>query len=59
MRGILLRPHPLHQTKKKLFENKLAVYNDLLLKSDKDLWKADLTKFLEIYKVKNPCQNTF
>lgn len=37
---------------KKLFENKLAIYNDLLLKSDKDLWKADLTKFLEIYKVK-------
>jgi DNA topoisomerase II len=37
---------------KKLFENKLAVYNDLLLKSDKDLWKADLIKFLEIYKVK-------
>ena len=37
---------------KKLFENKLAVYNDLLSKSDKDLWKMDLNKFLDVYKVK-------
>ena len=37
---------------KKLYEAKLALYNDLLTKSEKDLWKADLNKFLEIYKVK-------
>jgi DNA topoisomerase-2 len=35
---------------KKLYENKLAVYNDLLSKSDKDLWRADLIKFLEVYR---------
>ena len=32
-------------------ENKLGVYNDLLNKEEKDLWKDDLNKFLEIYKV--------
>jgi DNA gyrase/topoisomerase IV subunit B len=37
---------------KKLHENKLAVYNELLLKSEKDLWKDDLNKFLDIYKKK-------
>jgi hypothetical protein len=37
---------------KKLYENKLAVYNDLLLKSEKDLWRDDLNKFLEIYRKK-------
>ena len=37
---------------KKLYENKFAVYNDLLLKSEKDLWKDDLNKFLDIYKKK-------
>ena len=35
---------------KKLFENKLAVYNELMSKNEKDLWKEDLTKFLEVYK---------
>jgi hypothetical protein len=33
---------------KKLYENKLAVYNELLEKSEKDLWKEDLNKFLEV-----------
>ena len=37
---------------KKLYETKLALYNDLLTKTEKDLWRADLNKFLEIYKVK-------
>jgi len=37
---------------KKLYEAKLALYNDLVTKSEKDLWKADLNKFLEVYKVK-------
>ena len=37
---------------KKLYENKLAVYNELLEKSEKDLWKEDLNKFLEVYKKK-------
>ena len=35
---------------KKLHENKLAIYNELQLKTEKDLWKNDLNKFLEIYK---------
>ena len=35
----------------KTHENKLGVYNDLLNKEEKDLWKDDLNKFLEIYKV--------
>jgi DNA topoisomerase-2 len=37
---------------KKLYEAKLALYNDLLTKSEKDLWRTDLNKFLEVYKVK-------
>ena len=37
---------------KKLYENKLALYNDLESKSDKDLWKDDLLKFLEVYRKK-------
>ena len=37
---------------KKLHENKLAQYNELSIKSDKDLWKEDLTKFIELYRVK-------
>ena len=37
---------------KKLYENKLALFNDLESKSDKDLWKEDLLKFLEVYKSK-------
>jgi hypothetical protein len=37
---------------KKLYEAKLALYNDLLTKTEKDLWKADLNRFLEVYKVK-------
>ena len=37
---------------KKLFENKDALYNDLMLKSEKELWKDDLNKFLDIYKKK-------
>jgi hypothetical protein len=37
---------------KKLYENKLACYNELELKSEKDLWKEDLNKFLEVYKLK-------
>ena len=37
---------------KKLHENKLAIYNELLLKSEKDLWKDDLNKFLDIYRKK-------
>jgi hypothetical protein len=37
---------------KKLYESKLALFNDLQSKSDKDLWKEDLCKFLEVYKSK-------
>jgi len=37
---------------KKLYENKLAVYNELFGKSEKDLWKEDLNKFLEVYRIK-------
>jgi DNA topoisomerase-2 len=37
---------------KKMYENKLAMYNDLDVKSDKDLWKADLNKFLDVYRGK-------
>jgi DNA topoisomerase-2 len=37
---------------KKLHENKLALYNELMEKSPKQLWKDDLNKFLEVYKVK-------
>ena len=34
----------------KTHENKLAIYNELLDKNEKDLWKDDLAKFLVIYK---------
>jgi DNA topoisomerase-2 len=37
---------------KKLFENKLALYKDLESKTDKDLWRNDLIKFLEVYRKK-------
>jgi DNA gyrase/topoisomerase IV subunit B/DNA gyrase/topoisomerase IV subunit A len=37
---------------KKLHENKLALYNELQIKTDKQLWKEDLMKFLELYKIK-------
>jgi len=37
---------------KKLHENKLALYNDLTVKSEKDLWKDDLNKFLDLYRKK-------
>jgi DNA topoisomerase-2 len=37
---------------KKLHENKLALYNDLMVKSEKDLWKDDLNKFLDLYRKK-------
>jgi DNA topoisomerase-2 len=37
---------------KKMHENKLAIYNELFSKTEKDLWKEDLNKFLDIYKVK-------
>jgi DNA topoisomerase-2 len=37
---------------KKLHENKLAEYNSLYLKSDKELWKDDLIKFIELYRIK-------
>ena len=43
-------------TKKKVEElkgqhlNKLALYNDLETKSEKDLWKADLQDFLDVYR---------
>ena len=31
-------------------ENKLALFNDIESKDPKDLWKDDLSKFLEVYK---------
>ena len=37
---------------KKLYENKLAIFNELEGKNEKELWKEDLNKFLEIYKIK-------
>jgi DNA topoisomerase II len=37
---------------KKLYENKLALYNELMSKTNKDLWKEDLNNFLELYKKK-------
>ena len=37
---------------KKLHDNKEAIYNDLSAKSEKELWKEDLNKFLDIYRVK-------
>lgn len=35
---------------KKLYESKCALFNDLESKSEKDLWKDDLKKFMELYK---------
>ncbi len=37
---------------KRLHENKLALYNDLENKTDKELWKDDLNKFIILYKEK-------
>ena len=37
---------------KKLFDSKMGLYNELQLKSEKDLWKADLNGFLDIYRKK-------
>jgi DNA topoisomerase-2 len=42
---------------KKLHENKLALSNDLESKSNKDLWKEDLTKFLEVYRARMKVYN--
>ena len=45
-------------TKKKIEElktlhaNKLALFNDLMLKNEKDLWRDDLNKFLDVYKTR-------
>ena len=35
----------------KQYENKLGIYNVLINKSDKDLWKEDLEKLLDIYRL--------
>ena len=35
---------------KNMFENKMAQYNELQSKTEKDLWKEDLNKFLEVYR---------
>ena len=35
---------------KKLFESKMGIYNELISKSEKELWRNDLTAFLDIYK---------
>ena len=37
---------------KKLFESKMGVYNELISKSEKDLWRSDLNGFLDIYRKK-------
>ena len=37
---------------KKLYDNKLALYNELESKTDKDLWKDDLNAFLIVYRKK-------
>ena len=37
---------------KKLYENKLGLFNDLESKTEKELWKNDLNKFLEVYRIK-------
>jgi len=42
---------------KKLHENKLGLFNDLELKSNKDLWRDDLNKFLEVYRAKMKIYN--
>ena len=34
----------------KLHETKLGVYNELVKKSEKELWMEDLTKFEKVYK---------
>ena len=51
-----MRIRTLSQTKinelKSQHENKLALYQEIESKSEKDLWKIDLTKFLEVYKKK-------
>jgi DNA topoisomerase-2 len=45
-------------TKKKIEElktlhaNKLALFNDLMLKNEKDLWRDDLNKFLDVYRTR-------
>jgi DNA topoisomerase-2 len=45
-------------TKKKIEElktlhaNKLALFNDLMLKNEKDLWRDDLNKFIDVYRTK-------
>ena len=35
---------------KKLFESKMGIYNELMSKSEKDLWRSDLNGFLDIYR---------
>ena len=42
---------------KNMHENKLALYNDLLLKTEKDLWRDDLNNFLISYKDKMETYN--
>ena len=37
---------------KKLFDSKMGLYNELQLKSEKDLWRHDLTEFLTVYRKK-------
>jgi DNA topoisomerase-2 len=37
---------------KKLFENKMAVYNELMAKDEKTLWRDDLNNFLDVYRKK-------
>jgi DNA topoisomerase-2 len=37
---------------KSLFDNKQALFNDLELKSEKDLWRDDLNNFIELYRKK-------
>ena len=37
---------------KKLFESKIGVYNELISKSEKDLWRSDLNGFMDIYRKK-------
>jgi DNA topoisomerase-2 len=37
---------------KKLFESKMGIYNELMAKTEKELWKDDLNSFLNIYRKK-------
>ncbi len=37
---------------KKIFESKLGVYNELMAKTEKELWKDDLNSFLTVYRKK-------